>query len=129
MAESDQSDRFTRRLWTHLLVLIAFLGPYVSYRQLSLEAGTQPLLSDIGLLILSGSLVVLVGAYLVDTHTETSARNLVIFHGVVLGLNAGDLLGKWAGYSLERSVFISLGGALVLSFGLLDLYDWSLGDS
>jgi len=103
--------------------LVAFFGPYVAYRQFSLGVSTQPTLSDIGLLVLSGSVVLFVGAYLVDAYTHTSARNLVIFHGVTLGLTVGNLLGEWAGFSTANSFFVALGGAVVLSFGLLDLYD------
>lgn len=123
MAEVDESDSFTHHVWTYILVLVAFIGPYIAYRQLSLGVRTQPTLSTIGLVVFSGALVLFVGAYLVDSYTHTSARGLVVFHGLVLGLNVGGLLGEWAGFSSDSSFFVGLGGAVVFSFGLLWLYD------
>lgn len=124
MFDSETATTLPEQLWTYSLILIALGGPLVPFWYFGLNTATQFSLARLCVATVLGVVFFFVGVGLVERFTGESAGNIVLLDGLVLGFNAGVLLGKWAGVSMELSGFVGLIGALVGSFLSLDCYDW-----
>lgn len=113
----------SRQFSEYVLIIIALYIPLAPYWFFKTGPRVGLTFIQICLTLVSGSVLILGGAYAVKRYVNTGGKTLVAIDGFTLGFGVGSLLGKWSGLSDSNAVFPGLAGALVITLGLLHLYE------
>lgn len=123
VAGSNQNTPLRKRLWQYLLIVLALYLPFTPYWYYWSKTGGRLTLAQVFAVVITGSLLLLGGAYLIRKFVKASAKSLVALDSFAIGLGTGTQVGYWAGLSDDAAVFPGLAGALVLTLSLLHFYD------